>query len=59
MIWDHDLKNGVSGTIGGKAAGLLRLLRADVAVPRFFVIPPECPVDGVAAAWRADRKSVV
>ncbi|MDG1479963.1 MAG: PEP/pyruvate-binding domain-containing protein [Myxococcota bacterium] len=53
MIWDHDLKNGVSGTIGGKAAGLLRLLRADVAVPRFFVIPPECPVDGVAAAWRA------
>jgi phosphohistidine swiveling domain-containing protein len=52
VIWDSALRDGAAGTIGGKAEGLTRLLRAGVEVPRFFVIPPDAPTDEVGAAWR-------
>ena len=40
---DELISRSADVVIGGKAEGLVRLLRAGVSVPNFFVLPPDCP----------------
>ncbi len=47
----EDLDAGLPGTIGGKAEGLLRMVRAGASVPPWRVLPAET---GAARPWRGD-----
>lgn len=52
VISDEAAREGThEAPIGGKAEGLVRLMRAGTPVPRFFVLPPGADVEDAVAAW--------
>lgn len=52
VISDETARDSVrSLPIGGKAAGLVRLMRAGVSVPRFFVLPPDGDIEEAVSVW--------
>ncbi|MFT4975761.1 MAG: phosphohistidine swiveling domain-containing protein [Myxococcota bacterium] len=52
VITDEAARDGgETAPIGGKAAGLVRLMRAGVQVPGFFVLPPDEPIEDAVGAW--------
>ncbi len=53
VIWGHDAQGASQGSpIGGKAAGLVRLMEAGAEVPPWFVLLPGSDPYEAVEAWR-------